>query len=46
MGKKKFVVNEDALREQGYDQQTIDFIKEETEKLETKKNLNRTTTNK
>lgn len=36
---KRFIVNEDALRELGYDQQTIDFIKQETEKIETKKKL-------
>jgi hypothetical protein len=34
MGKKKFVVNEDALRELGYDEETIRFIKQETKKLE------------
>jgi hypothetical protein len=30
---KRFIVNEDALREQGYNEETIRFIKEETLKL-------------
>ena len=30
---KRFIVNEDAMRELGYDEETIKFIKEETLKL-------------
>jgi len=30
---KRFIVNEDAMRELGYDEETIKFIKEETLKI-------------